>query len=201
MSNALFPTLAGLTWNSTKTPLFNTVIQRSVNFSELRGSYTSTPIYDIVIGFDLLRADVPYSEFQQLFGFICARRGSWDSFLYLDPEDGTAVLQQFGIGDGAQTVFPLSRSFGAYTEDTLNVAVDPEIYVNAVLQTTGYAVSGGVVTFTSPPANDAALTWSGTYYMRCRFQTDNTPLSFTLFMQHLWEAKTINFFGTFGNKL
>ena len=66
MSNALFPTLVGLTWNNTKTPMFNTLVQRSVNFRELRGSFTSAPVYSFLLSLQLLQTKyklgLPQSE-------------------------------------------------------------------------------------------------------------------------------------------
>lgn len=200
MSNALFPTLAGLTWNNTKTALFNTIVQRSVNFSELRGSFTAAPVYDFLLIFDLLRDDTTFNELKQLLGFFLARQGSFDSWLYADPDDSVALLQSFGTGDAATTAFQLRRSVGAFTESTRHVAASPLIYKAGVLQTvtTNYTVDGnGVVTFTSAPGGGVALTWSGTYYHRCRFKEN---ITFREFMLQLWDAQQVEFLGVLGSQ-
>lgn len=200
MSNALFPSLPGLTWDIEKAPEFATVVQRSVNLSELRGSYAATPVYHFTLHYDVLRADAVNAELQKLAGFFCNRNGSWDSFLFADPDDGTAAAQRFGTGDGTTTAFPLVRSLGYFTEGVSNVAASPSIYKDAVLQTSNYTVDAtGLVTFSSAPASNVALTWSGTYYYRCRFKEDMQ--SFNQFMRQLWEARSVEFIGSLGAKI
>ena len=54
--------------------------------------------------------------------------------------------------------------------------------------------AGGVVTFTVPPASGAALTWTGGYYRRVRFDMDE--MDFQRIMNLVWGAgqnsQTIN---------
>lgn len=66
------------------------------------------------------------------------------------------------------------------------------IYVNGTIQaTSAYTLSSvGVVTFSSPPANNAVLAWTGDYYYRCRFEQD--LLNFKEFMQNFYEAGEVN---------
>lgn len=204
MSNVLYPTLAGLTWDTTKTPLFSTGVQTAVDLSELRVSYSATPIYDVVLAYDLLRDDSTWNEFRTIFGFVLARYGSWDSFLYADPDDSVALLEPFGTGNGTTTQFQLKRAMGAFTESVSNIAAAPLIYKAGVLQTvtTDYTVNAtGLVTFTAAPANGAALTWSGTYYLRCRFDVENTPFALNQFMRRMWELKQVEFRGSMGVKI
>jgi len=201
MGNALYPTLAGLTWNNKKVPEFNTIIQRSVDLSELRGSFTSTPVYNCTLTYDLLRDDSTWNELDSLMGFFLARQGKFDSWLFLDDSDSVALLEDFGTGDNVTTGFQLTRSLGAFTEDVKNIGLSPSIYKAGVLQSGGnYSInSTGLVTFVSAPAANAALTWSGTYYMRCRFKEDTSE--FNQFMYRLWEAKQVEFIGSFGTKI
>lgn len=202
MSNVLLPTLAGLTWNTTKSPRFNTSIQSAVDMSEVRVSFSATPIWDFTRSYELLRDNVTNNELKQLGGFFLARYGSWDNWLFLDADDGTALLEPFGTGDGVTTAFQLKRAFGAFTESVSNVANAPSIYKAGVLQTvtTNYTISStGLVTFTAAPAAAAALTWSGTYYYRCRFNED--AQEFKQFMSKLWEARTFEFKASLGVKI
>lgn len=202
MSNVLLPTLPGLTWNTKKTPELNTGVQRSVNLSELRASFSSTPVWNFTREYELLRDDTMHNELQQLLGFFLARYGAWDSWLFLDADDGAATLMSFGTGDGGTTAFQLKRSMGVFSEAVSNIAASPSIYKAGVLQTvmTDYAINAtGLVTFVSAPANGAALTWSGTYYFRCRFKED--MLEFEQFMSKLWDAKTVEFIGSLGTKI
>ncbi len=200
MSSALYPTLAGLTWNNTKAPVFNTKIQRSVTNSELRAAFAVTPVWDFTLTYDLLRDDTANNELKTLMGFFLARQGSFDSFLYADPDDYLAVLQNFGTGDGVTTQFQLRRSIGPFSEEVCNFANAPSIYKGGVLQSANYSVAAnGVVTFTPAPGSNVALTWSGTYYFRCRFQQDQQE--FKEFMRQLWEAGSVQFRGSLGTKI
>jgi len=45
------------------------------------------------------------------------------------------------------------------------------------------------VQFSTPPANGALLTWSGSYYMRVRFADDK--MDFERFLHQLWSAGKI----------
>jgi uncharacterized protein (TIGR02217 family) len=200
VSNANLPTLPGLTWNTTKAPRFNTEVQSSVNLSELRASFACTPVWEFTRSYDLLRDNVANNELKQLGGFFLARYGSWDSWLFLDADDSVALLEPFGTGDGVTTQFQLQRAFGAFNEPVKNVANAPSIYVAANLQVSGYTVSNtALVTFSNAPAANAALTWSGTYYFRCRFKED--VQEFRQFMNKLWDARTFDFIGCLGSKI
>lgn len=217
MSNMLYPALAGLSFDSTKTPLFNNIVQRSVSMAELRGSFASTPVYDIVLAYDLLRDDATHNELKTLMGFFMARQGSWDSFLYQDPDDNVASSTYFGTGDGATQVFQLTRPYGSFTESVSNFSADATvsngapatlgaaaIYVNFVLMTVGtdYTVSStGLVTFTVAPPFGYSLNWTGIYYYRSRFAIENNPFTLQQFMSKLWEAQQVEFYGSLGTKI
>lgn len=201
MSNALYPTLAGLMWDITKTPIFNTVIQRAADLSELRASYASEPVYDITLKYDILRDDAVYNEFRTLLGFYNARQGAFDSFLYLDPDDSVALLQGFGTGDASTTQFQLARAVGNSSASVGNIAPGLTVQINGT-PTVAYTIdSKGLVTFTTAPGSGAALTWSGAYYMRCRFKTEDSPITFNQFMSKLWETGTVAMRGTYGTQI
>ena len=200
MSNALFPTLAGLGWDVQKSPEFNTQVQRSVSLAELRGSFASTPLWNFKLHYDVLRADSLNAELQRLAGFFCSRYGSWDSFLFLDPDDGAATAVPFGTGDGTTTDFQLMRAQSYFSESVSNIGTAPSIYKATVLQSSGYTVdSTGLVSFDTAPADGAALTWTGSYYFRCRFKNDMQE--FNQFMRQLWEAQSVEFVGSLGVKI
>jgi uncharacterized protein (TIGR02217 family) len=202
MSDMFLPTLPGLSWNTTKAPRFNTKVQTSVNLSELRSSFAATPVYDFTRSYDLLRDNTADDELHELGGFFMARYGSWDKWLFADPDDSIALLEPFDTGDGVTVAFQLQRTFGVFIEPVCNVAAAPLIYKAGVLQTvtTDYTVSAtGLVTFTTAPAAAAALTWSGTYYFRCRFEQD--AQEYQQFMSRLWQARSFGFKGSLGTKI
>lgn len=201
MGNAVFPTLAGVAWPKPKAPIWKTAVQQAVSGRELRAAFRQYPVYKFTLTHDFLRADSTNAELQTLLGFFNARKGSWDSFLYVDPLDNAVTAQGFGTGDGATTQFQLVRTFGGDIEPVMNLNGNPSVYKAGVLQTlgSGYTVSNGLVTFATAPANGAALTWTGSYYYRCRFERDSED--FEGFLQDLWSLKKISFFGCLGNKL
>jgi uncharacterized protein (TIGR02217 family) len=193
MSDSVFPSLPGLTWGTTKTPEWKTIVQESVSGKELAASLMTYPRWTYTLSYEFLRSGAQ-AELQTLVGFFNARRGKFDDFLYTDPDDNAVTAQQFGTGDGTSTVFSLVRTYGGFTEPVQNLNSAPSIYVNGVLKTltTDYTISSlGVVTFVNAPASSAALTWSGTYYWRVRFLQDSSE--FTNFMQQLYSAKKISF--------
>lgn len=57
----------------------------------------------------------------------------------------------------------------------------------------------GLLVFVTPPAAGSAITWSGTFYYRCRFLDDSAD--FSKFMQGLWELKKLDMKGATGNKV
>lgn len=206
MSSAVFPTLPGLAWGVIKRPTFSTKIQRSVSGYEARVSRMLYPLYEFSLSYEFLRGEAAAGELQTLMGFFMARQGSFDSFLYIDPDDHAVTDQNFGTGDATTTTFQLSRTFGSggfnLTEPVHNIYGTPVIKVNGVTKTSGtdYSISStGMVTFTSAPANTYAVTWSGSFYYRCRFSNDAGE--FAQFMKYLWEMKRLDFVGSPMNKV
>lgn len=206
MSNAVFPDLPGLTWNVGRRPQFKTNAHRAVSGRELRFTHQNYPITQYSLSYEFLRNTTAYPELKTLDALFRQMHGSWDSFLYSDPEDRAVVDELFGTGNGSATQYQLTRAYGAggfsFAEPVQNVNALSAIKVAGIVKTPGvdFTLSTtGLVTFTSAPANSAALTWSGTYYHRCRFLRDE--LDFNGFLKDLWEAKKVEFLGAVGNKL
>lgn len=191
MSNAVFPVLPGLSWSVTKTPKWSTRVQTSISGREYRAAFFTLPLWSFKLSYEVLRAGAQ-QELQQLAGFFNARQGSFDSFLYADPSDNAVTAQQFGTGNGVATAFQLTRSLGGNAEPVAALQAAPAIYANGVLQA-GVTVNlnTGIATFAAAPANAALLTWTGSFYYRCRFLQDELGLE--NFMQNLWQAKTVEF--------
>ncbi len=192
MSNSVFPTFPGLTFNVTRSPVWSTTTRTSVSQREFRAANASFPLYKVKLIYEVLRQTTGYTEFSQLTGFFNQMFGSFDSFLWTDPDDNTTTAQTIGTGDGASTQFQLVRTFGSFVEPVFDTNSVPQIYVNAVLKTAGtdYSISAtGLVTFTVAPGAALPITYTGTYYRRMRFAQD--AAEFTKFMQNLWNLKTL----------
>ena len=195
MTAAIFPAMPGLKWGTVKSPMWATGIQKTASGRELRAAFYSFPRYKISLGYEVLRSGA-LAELQAMVGFFNARKGSFESFLYLDPEDNAVVDQQFAVGVAGQTQYQLVRTYGGYVEPVLapqlvvHGGTGPVVKVNGVVQTTGVDVAAdGLVTFATAPAAGAALSWSGSYYWRCRFMQDSAD--FDRFLYQLWALKKI----------
>lgn len=157
------------------------------------------PMYDFELSYEFLRSTTTYPELQQLAAFFNSVQGSWDSWLFVNPDDyvvPTTAPQGIGTGNGSQTAFQLVRSFGGFSEPVWSIT-DAQVYVNGAPLTFGtqYTVNNntGLVTLASAPASGAAVTWSGHFNYRCRFTDDTITLS--KFMNQLWESKKVAFVG------
>jgi uncharacterized protein (TIGR02217 family) len=199
VSNAVFPTLPGLTWDVVKAPRWNTSVQQSVSGKEIRAAFFSSPIWRWTLKYEVLRQASAFLELQQIVGFFNARQGRYDSFLFSDPLDNAVVGQNFGTGNGTTTAFQLVRDFGAggftgreNVYDVNNSPTPPVIKVNGITKTvtTDYTIGAtGIVTFTAAPAGAAALTWDGFYYWRVRFDQDSAD--FKNFLSQLWDLQQL----------
>ena len=203
MSNTFFPTLPGLGWSVSWVPKFSTGIQTATSGKEYRSQMMSSPLYDIGLTYEVIEHNNVAQDLKTLFGFFLSRQGSFDSFLYNHPQDNAVVKQTIGTGDGANKNFQLVRSFGdIFVEPVQNLNVVTGVYVNDVLKTVGtdYTVSAtGVVVFTTAPGAGISVTWTGSYYYRCRFTHDD--LSFENFMKNLWALKKLELIGCLGTKI
>lgn len=200
MSNIQFPTLPGLGWKTTWTPVFRTKVQSAVSGKEYRASLMANPLYNLTLTVEFLRHGAK-QELRQLVGFYLARRGAFDNFLFRLDEDSTVTGQQIGTADGVRKSFQLARSFGAgFAEPVQNIDAITSVTVNGVVRPPSeYTVSStGLVSFTAAPAA-GAIAWTGSYFYRARFADDEQD--FERFMKNLWEAKTINLISSLGTRI
>lgn len=202
MSSLVFPTgFLGLLFVQQRTPIWNAQIQVSPSGKETRISRRASPLMKFELGFELLRDDaaVSVSDFKRVVGFFNAVQGSYDTWLYTDPHFNAVTAQQFGTGDGTSTTFQVTATYKDATgvgwpEIVQNFNGTPQIYKAGVLQTVGthYTLSGtGVVTWVTAPAAAAALTWTGSFYYRCRFTEDTLDVS--EFVNRWWSMKKLAF--------
>lgn len=90
------------------------------------------------------------------------------------------------FGNGAQIAI-----WGAQLETgTLATAFIPTSE-NPVTITDFSHAGGGRILFATPPAAGLAITWSGQFYRRCRF--DDDALDTEKFLYRLWRAKSVDF--------
>jgi uncharacterized protein (TIGR02217 family) len=198
VSNAVFPTLAGITWPVVRAPVFSTLIQTATDLSELRATFMSEPVYDITLTYDILRSD-SHAEFQSLSGFFESRQGSFDSFLFTDLNDSTANAQVFAVADGVSSNYQLLRTLGGANAIVKNLNGAPTITVNNVSNSSFTVSNTGVIQFSTPPVANAVLRWTGSYYLRARFSEDTTE--FEQFMRLFWQVGQIKLRAALGTQL
>lgn len=190
MSDVVYPSFPGLKWNVKRTPMWKTLSQESVSGKELTVSLMTYPNRKYSISYEFLRR----SEMEQIEGFFNQRRGKFDTFLYLDPEDNSVTDQVFGTGNGTTTSFPLSRVRGGFSEPVQALNGAPVIKVDGVTKATpaDYVISTtGIVVFTTAPLAGQPITWTGNYYFRCRFLQDMAE--FDQFLKTLWQWNRVEF--------
>jgi Conserved hypothetical protein 2217 (DUF2460) len=113
MSNALFPTVKGLTLPILKTAEFSTIVQKSAGGATVRIPQMQNPLWHFTLVFDYLydtfyspnntQAYAPYTDLQTLMGFYTARHARSDDFLLFDPSDYTASGLMSGIWQAGHT--------------------------------------------------------------------------------------------------
>lgn len=206
MSNAVLPVTAGFKLEAEKIAIWDGVeISRSQSMDETAVLCQSYPLYEINLSVEVLREaflGTSLNEARALLGFFNLRSGSYDSFLYSDPEDYTVTDQTFGVRDGTTTQFQLVRTWGGYSEPVENVNSLTNLKSNggALTSPTNYSISStGLVTLTSAGTAGHVLTWSGTYYWRVRFNA--ARMAFRRMFRDLHELKNLPLLGSVQNKI
>lgn len=159
-------------------PEFNTRIVSLANGRERRNANWAQPRHKYSAPFLNISRDA-YREIKKMF-LVC--EGQAHSFRFKDELDHVANDEQFGFGDGATDTFQLSMISVVdgvpYSRNVYALTSAPVIYVDGV-EESGLTVDldRGIVTFVSPPANNAVLTWSGEFELWVRFNHDYLPFS------------------------
>lgn len=210
MSNAIFPSpaaLPGSAFPQLKTPIFSTIQQRAASLREVRVSLAAAPLYRYTLTYSVLRSSAAFLELQNIMDFYLARGGAFDNFLFDDRDDDAVTDWQFGTGDGVSASFQLARGIktGGFAEPVANVNAVANVKDNGSVIPAGagagkYTInSTGLVTFGTVPTAGHALTWTGTYYVRCRFEADEAD--FNKFMTQLWDLQKVVLIGSLGVKV
>ncbi len=171
-------------------PSYLTVIQEAIAGNEQRFALWTKCRGVGDLSYGLLHSDDPTGDFRAILAIFRACSGKLLPFRFRDWGDYTASSENFGTGDGATTAFQLTMTYDPsqillntpgsvlYVRDITLPASGAVIKVAGVTKTltTDYTISNGVVTFTSAPAAAAALTWTGTFDVPVRFDTDQLPV-------------------------
>lgn len=195
MTIQVFPQLPGQGWPLTRSPMWQTGVQKTQSGRELRAGFMSYPLYKWAATYDVLRNSSSLLEFQQLIGFFNLCSGMATQFLFTDPDDNAGTALGFGLGDGSTRQFPMMKSFGGFAEPAGFVNGGASVYINGTLQSgSTYALNSpfwGWITFNTAPGSGLPLTWTGTYAYVCRFFADT--YDFDRDFSTLYSAKKLEF--------
>jgi hypothetical protein len=192
------PSLPGLTWSRHKKPGFATRVAPHVSGREVRAALMSYPLYEFEAVYSGLTSSVSAfaglgaSSLQTLMGFFLQLQGQFGTFLYADPDDQAVTSQAFATGDGATTSFTIQRTLGGFLEPVGWVTTLSNLYLNGVLQTTGFTLTmPNTLAFTAAPASGVILSADFNYAFNCRFLDDQ--MDFEEFMSSLWKLDSMKF--------
>ena len=193
MTLLTFPPLSGLVYPVGRQPIMSTIVNRAVNNKVNALQMVSYPIYAYALEYSFLRAFSPHAEFQTLSTFFKQVGGRAKAFQFHDVDTDTATAQAFGTGDGVSTDFQLvySQTAGGFSfAEPVFVPVTVTQITKAGVATALYSIQpGGIIRFNTPPANGAALAWTGTFNWLCRF--DDDALDFQKFANNFWRLGKI----------
>jgi uncharacterized protein (TIGR02217 family) len=167
-------------------PSWSNVIQESIAGTEQRyARWTKCRgVGDLSLG--LQSSEDPLGDFRAIYAMFMAHRGSLYPWRFRCDYDSSAEHEFFGVGDGIQTEFQLTMTYDpgllllgipgplSYVRDIVLVVGVPVIEIAGTPTIAFSLTSGGIIIFDSAPTGD--LTWSGTFDIPVRFDTDNLPI-------------------------
>jgi hypothetical protein len=163
MTTIVFPTLKGLMYDIVKRPRFSTKKDESVGGQETRTPFYAFPKWEYELAFDYLPDNATQtSDLKTLMNFFLARHGSYDTFLFHDPDDYQVVDGAIGTGDGTTNEFTLTRLAG------LQEPVGQVAFTDHTTMTSAM-VSGDH--FLVPAPQNTFTTGDGPFYLRADVNT------------------------------
>ena len=202
MAPPILPTFRFFSYPAKRSPLWSTLHQMSVSGMDNPVPLWTYNRWQYELPINLLNSGAANFqnalaiEWQALNAFYNQMQGSFGVFQFLDSDDSSVTDQLFGVGDGTTVAFPLTRTMtgaGGFTwnEPVFAPVGTPVIKINTVPTVLFTLGTQGMITFNTPPAGGANLTWTGTFRWLVRFDEDN--LDFSKFMNNLWEVKSLKF--------
>jgi uncharacterized protein (TIGR02217 family) len=188
--DVLFPLALGR--EAQVSPGFSTAIVTTASGREYRNANWASGRmrYDVGTG---VRSE---SDLQTLINFFRARRGAAKAFRFHDPLDNSsksmtknpsAMDQILGDGDGVRTSFPLIKRYGDGEEAEVRRITRPivesvQVAIDGTVQTSGWTLVDGVVTFTVAPPVDSVVTAGFLFDVPVRFAEDTLDIDTTTFL-------------------
>ena len=202
MSSQVYPALPGQSIEVSRAYIWKTGYQEALSGKQSTIAYRQYPLVQYKLTYNVMRDAISPSEIKNIVGLYNQMQGRWDTFLFTDPDFNTitaansAQYGKFGTGDGSTLIFQLvawyQNSGGPGNDELIqNLNGTPVLYDNgSTISAANYSIgSTGIVTFGAghAPAAGHTLTWSGSWYYRCRFDED--AVVWKRFMNLLWSAE------------
>lgn len=164
-----FPELRRFSWNSTFAEKWNTTVQKSASGRVRTLTNQLYPAWTITASYPALTD----AQADELLGFAALVKGSFEAFLWLDPEhnaeEGVPIVQL------TDNKYQCVACVGGHVEPVEYVE-DITIYVGGQkARESDYSVYGGVVTFVRPPAG--RVTADYTYCWKVLFADDGLTIT------------------------
>ncbi len=200
MAPPILPAFKFFSYPAIRRPLWNTLRQMSASGMDNPVPLWTFNRWQYELPINLLNSgstafqNAIATEWQALNALYNTLQGSFGVFQYFDSDDGSVTNQPFGTGDGTTVAFPLTRTMSGAGGFTWNEPVfapigTPVVNINGVPTVLFTLGTQGLITFNSPPAGGAILTWTGTFRWLCRFDEDS--MEFSKFMNNLWEMQAL----------
>lgn len=148
--------LPGLSIQVNKTPTFNTKVDVASTGNEVRTSYTEWPRWNFELSYEFLEDRTgAQSSLKTIMGFFTDCQGSFQAWLFKDPDDYAVQNGLMGEADGVTTRFYFRRYLGQRGEPVGTVDAVNSIVVFRTLEEAG--AIPGVGPYEITVANAAAF--------------------------------------------
>lgn len=127
MSNLVLPAFPGWDISFKRSAEWKNTLLESDSGRDFAIRHWVTPRYRYEMKLNLLRSGTE-RELQSFIGFFNTHRGSYDTWLFEDPDDRAVTLEQFGIGNGAATQFQLTRSWDTWVDAIYELNGTPRLF-------------------------------------------------------------------------
>lgn len=191
--SSTFPTstaLPGLSIAVSRSPQPESIYRARENMRDITSPLMQYPLHEIELTFNVLRQSTVFNELQTIAGFFLSRRGSYESFLFIDPIDNASSNSQIGVGNGVNRTFQFGRQIGPSFYETVDVVnVVSQLRVGGVargssLYTIVYPNFVTLSTLGAVPTSTQPITADFSYYYLMRFSEDGA--NFEQFMKTLY---------------
>lgn len=186
--------LPGLAFSVHKKPIFRSAVFEASNGNEVRVSYSEFPRWEFELTYEFLEdRSGASSSLKTIMGFFTDMKGSFEQWLFKDPDDYLCQAAVMGEADATTTKFYFLRYLGSIGERIGQVDEDNDInlYLDGVLiDPADYTVTSNFVVFDAAPVS-GTITADFQFYFVCRFLDDQQD--YEKFMDQLWSLQTCAF--------